>query len=166
MIRRLDHRTRRTIRRLLTFSRKLVTAIKCSQAYIMGYLGSLELPFEPLNTWGHPCAERRHPNIWDQSIHQEIQSLEECKCARTLGPTEWWSSEGLGLVTLGVLRHLDSLGDRRLLVISWSLWEPQEGDLYTVWNLPFRRWIRSILSDHLLFVMQESSILCGCSNVD
>ena len=114
---------------LPTFSRKLVTATRWSLAYIRGYLFSLELPFEPLNTWGHPSAERRHPNTWDQQIYQEIQFLEECKCARALGPTELWSSESLGLVTLGVWWHLDNLGDRKLLVSSWSLWEPQEEEV-------------------------------------
>ena len=84
------------------------------------------LPFEPLNTWGHPMSWVNTSTTWDQAIQQEFNPLQECKCARTLGPTEWWSSEGLELVTLGVWRHLAGLGDRRLLVSSWSLWEPQE----------------------------------------
>ena len=37
-----------------------------------GCLGSFELPFEPLNTWGHPCAERRHPNLEINQIYQEF----------------------------------------------------------------------------------------------
>jgi len=87
------------------------------------------LPFEHLNTWGHSMSWEKTSTTWDQQIHQEFNPLEECKCARTLGPTEWWSSEGLELVTLGVWRHLDGLGDRRLLVSSWSLWEPQEEEV-------------------------------------
>ena len=87
------------------------------------------LPFEPLNTWGHPMSWEKTSTHWYQQIQSRIQSWEECKCARTLGPTEWWSSEDLELVTLGVWRNLDGLGDRRLLVSSWSLWEPQEEEV-------------------------------------
>ena len=111
------------------FFRKLATATRWSLAYLRGYLGSLELPFEPLNTWGHPMSWEKTSTHWDQPIQSRIQSLEECKCARTLGPTEWWSSEGLELVTLGVWRHLAGLDDWRLLVSSWRLWEPQEEEV-------------------------------------
>ena len=147
---------------LISFFRKFATATWWSQAYLRGNLGSLHCI---LNPWTSEARENTS-TTWDQAIQQEINPLQECKCARTLGPTEWWSSEGLELVTLGVWWHLNSLGDRRLLVSSWSLWEPQEEDLYTVWNLPFWRWRRGILIDHLLFVMQGSSTLCGCSNVN
>jgi len=119
----------RIIRRYQLFSRKLATATWWSLAYLRGYLGSLHCLFEPLNTWGHSMSWEKTSTTWDQQIHQEFNPLEECKCARTLGPTEWWSSEGLELVTLGVWRHLDGLGDRRLLVSSWSLWEPQEEEV-------------------------------------
>ena len=87
------------------------------------------LAFEPLDIRGHPMSWENTSTTWDQEIQQEINLLQECKCARTLGPTEWWSSEGLELVTLGVWRHLAGLGDRRLLMSSWSLWEPQEEEI-------------------------------------
>ena len=82
MIRRLSQSTVGLSDAYWLFPEKLVTAIRWSLAYIRGCLGSIELPFEPLNTWGHPCAERRHPNTWDQPFPSRIQSLEECKCAR------------------------------------------------------------------------------------
>ena len=93
------------------------------------------LHFEPLDIRGHPMSWENTSTTWDQAIQQEINPLQECKCARTLGQTEWWSSEGLELVTLGVWRHLSGLGDRRLLVSSWSLWEPQEEEEEVVHGL-------------------------------
>ena len=73
------------------------------------------LPFEPLDIRGHPMSWVNTSTHQNQAIQQEINLFQECKCARTLGPTEWWSSEGLEPVTLGVWRHLAGLGDRRHL---------------------------------------------------
>ena len=123
-------------------------------------------PFEPLDISGHPMSWENTSTTWDQAIQQEINPLQECKCARVLGPTEWWSSEGLEPVTLVVWRHLAGLGGWSLLVSSWSLLEPKKKKLYTVWSKPFRRWRKGILSGYLIFMMQGSDTLCGCSNVD
>jgi len=94
-----------------------------------GYLGSLHCLLNPWTPEATPMSWVNTSTHWDQAIQQEINPLQECKCARVLGPTEWWSNKGLELVTLGVWRHLDSLCDRRLLVSSWSLWELQEGKI-------------------------------------
>ena len=54
------------------------------------------------------------------------------------------------LVTLGVWWHLAGLGDREVFGELLEFVGAKKKDLYTVWSSPFRRWRRSILSDHLL----------------
>ena len=69
-----------------------------------------------------------------------------------LGPTECRSSEGLGvcysLCLTAPSRSRWSGGSWWALGVCGS---PKTRRLYTVWSSPFRRWRRSILSDHLLF---------------
>ena len=113
---------------LPAFSRKMATVTWWFLAYWGGTSG-LFTAFWTLEDLRPPKCWENTSTHWDQPIQSRIQSLEECKCARILGPTEWWSSRGLWLVTLGVWQHLDGLGDRRLLVSSWSLWEPQEEEV-------------------------------------
>ena len=80
-----------------------------------GHLGSLYCLLNPWTPEATPMSWVNTSTHQDQAIQQEINPFQECKCARTLGPTEWWSSEGLEPVTLGVWRHLAGLGDRRHL---------------------------------------------------
>ena len=83
---------------LPTFCRKVGNGSQLFPSLFKGVPRVSSLPFEPLNTRGHLMSWEKTSTTWDQ----QIQSLEECKCARTLGKTEGWSSEGLELVTLGV----------------------------------------------------------------
>jgi len=68
-----------------------------------------------------------------------------------LGPTECRSSEGLGACYSWCLtaprRSWWSEGSWWALGVCGSL---KKRSLYTVWGSPFRRWRKSILSDHLL----------------
>ena len=78
-----------------------------------------------------------------------------------LGPTECRSSEGLGACYSWCLtapsRSWWSGGSWWALGVCGS---PKTRRLYTVWSSPFRRWRRSILSDHLL--LSEARELYPC----
>ena len=72
---------------LLTFCKKVGNG---SQLFPSLYKGVPRVSWTAFWTLEHlraPLCWEKTSTHWDQSIHQEFQSLEECKCARTLGPS-------------------------------------------------------------------------------
>jgi len=149
--------TRRFFRWSRFFCSGLPTAMWLSPLYIRAPPGSFKLP---LTHWiPEATLEKKRECIEQKSDDLDLDSVQHLKNSTfasvasvlELGPTECRSSEGLGACYSWCLtaprRSWWSEGSWWALGVCGSL---KKRSLYTVWGSPFRRWRKSILSDHLL----------------
>jgi len=151
----------------------LVTAMGASPLYISQSLGSFMMP---LMHWiSEATLEKRRECFepWDEDLELEFDpNLKKTTTSWVASVLEFrailvrvkWSLESLLLLVFDGTQTVLVIG--RFLVSSWSLWEPQEWRLYTVWSSSFRRWRKSILSGDLLLCGARELYLSGCYNMD
>ena len=155
--RRIHFLTRRFFRWSRFFCSGLPTAMWLSPLYIRAPPGSFKLP---LTHWiPEATLEKKRECIEQKSDDLELDSVQHLKNSTfasvasvlDLELTECRLSEGLGACYSWCLT-----APRRSWWSEGSWWalgvcgSPKKRSLYTVWNSPFRRWRRSILSDHFL----------------